>query len=96
MAALKNGMLRLALDGPGIGKVLREDCRSLVDSFAEDVADNVRGRLPSGTEVTVRTYTTDRASASVGIEDYRGMAWQARDGVLTRSADAAGLEVTRK
>jgi hypothetical protein len=41
----------------------------------------------------VHGYTTDRGAASITVEDVRAMAWQARDGILTRAAGAVGLEV---
>ncbi|MFE2600110.1 hypothetical protein ACFXCZ_27085 [Streptomyces sp. NPDC059396] len=65
----------------------------MVDGAAVDIQARVRAKLPPGTPVTVKKYTTDRGAASVTIADVRGMAWQARDGVLTRSAGEAGIEV---
>jgi hypothetical protein len=82
------------LNRAGIREVLKSDpVRELVDTAAAEVAAAVRGQLPSGAEVRVDSYTTDRAAASIVIADVRGMAWQARDGVLTRAAGSAGLEV---
>jgi hypothetical protein len=43
--------------------------------------------------VRVKKYTSDRDAASVTIADVRGMAWQARDGVLTRAAGELGIEI---
>lgn len=85
---------RLELDTRGIREVLRSpEVRQMVDGVATDVQARVRARLPPGTPVRVRAYTTDRGAASVTIADVRGMAWQARDGVLTRAAGEAGIEV---
>lgn len=67
--------------------------RQIVDATADEVAANVRALLPSGTNVDVTRYTTDRSAAAVTIVDVRGMGWQARDGVLTRAAGSVGLEV---
>lgn len=82
------------LDVAGVREILQSDgLRAVVDGLADEVATTVRASLPPGTVVEVRRYTTDRGAASVVIADVRGMAWQARDGVLTRAAGAAGLEV---
>ncbi|MEV5851406.1 MULTISPECIES: hypothetical protein [Streptomyces] len=85
---------RLELDTRGIREFLQSaPVRQMVDGVAVDVQARVRARLPPGTPVRVKPYTTDRGAASVTIADVRGMAWQARDGVLTRAAGEAGIEV---
>lgn len=82
------------LDTAGVREILRgQEVRALIDGLAGGVAANVRALVPSGTQVIVRGYTTDRGAATVVIEDVQAMAWQARDGVLTRAAGFAGLEV---
>ncbi|MET9158287.1 hypothetical protein ABZX56_11215 [Streptomyces parvulus] len=82
------------LDFAGVREVLASpELRQVVDDLAEQVATNVRAQVPAGTPVVVRSYTTDRGAASVTVEDVRAMAWQARDGILTRAAGSAGLEV---
>ena len=82
------------IDRRGIREVLTgPEVRQMVDGVAVDIRSRVRAKLRPGTPVTIRSYTTDRAAASVTITDVRGMAWQARDGVLTRSAGEAGIEV---
>jgi hypothetical protein len=82
------------LDRSGIRELLRSDpVRELVDAKAGEIAAAVRTQIPGDVEVRVDSYTTDRAAASVIIADVRGMAWQARDGVLTRAAGSIGLEV---
>jgi hypothetical protein len=82
------------LDRAGIREILRSDpVREVIDAKAEEIATAVRTQIPGGVEVRVDSYTTDRAAAAVVIADVRGMAWQARDGVLTRAAGSAGLEV---
>lgn len=84
----------LRLDRAGIREILAgEGIRQMVDGATTDIQSRVRARLPAGTTVTVRRYTTDRGAASITIADVRGMAWQARDGVLTRAAGEAGIEV---
>jgi hypothetical protein len=82
------------LDSAGVREVLRgEEVRGLIDGLAQEVADNVKVLVPSGTTIEVRKYTTDRGAATVVVADVQAMAWQARDGILTRAASFAGLEV---
>lgn len=85
---------RLELDRQGIREFLGgAEVRTMVDGVAEDIRARVRAKLPPGTRVEIKKYNTDRGAASVTVADVRGMAWQARDGVLTRSAGEAGVEV---
>ncbi|GAA1780008.1 MULTISPECIES: hypothetical protein [Actinomycetes] len=85
---------KFELDTAGVREVLKgQAVRDLVDGYAQTVADNVKAKVPSGVPIEVRKYTTDRGAATVVVADVRGMAWQARDGILTQSASAAGLEV---
>lgn len=87
-------LLDLQLDSAGIRQLLRgDDVRLLIDGAAEDILARVKDALPPDTPVILSKYTTDRGAAAVTIADIRGMAWQARDGVLTRAAAQAGLEV---
>lgn len=82
------------LDAAGVREVLKgPGVRQLVDNVAEEIAGRVRGNVPSDVIVSVKAYTTDRGAASVTVQDVRAMAWQARDGILTRAAAGAGLEV---
>ena len=82
------------LDTAGVREVLRgPDVRELIDGKAQEVADNVKVLVPAGTPIEVRRYTTDRGAATVVVADVQAMAWQARDGILTRAAGFAGLEV---
>lgn len=84
-------------DSAGLGEVLRSpEVRSAVHALAEQIAADVRASHPDADEVVVDDYTTDRAASSVTIKDARGQLWQARDGVLTRAATAAGLEVKQR
>ncbi|GAA4688097.1 hypothetical protein [Streptomyces youssoufiensis] len=83
----------LRLDAEGIREFLKsQPLREVIDGLADDIAENVRAAEPRAT-VSVRRYTTDRGAATVTVEDVRAMAWQARDGLLTRAAGRAGLEV---
>ena len=85
---------RFELDSAGVREILRgQEVRQLIDGLVDEVAGNVRALVPPGTQIEVRGYTTDRGAATVVVADAQAMAWQARDGILTRAAGAAGLEV---
>lgn len=87
--------IELELDHAGIAEFLKSaELAAVVHETAEQVAGSVR----SGTdaEIAVDDYQTDRAASSVTILDPRGLELQARDGLLTRAAASAGLEVTAK
>lgn len=81
------------LDHEGLAAVLKSaEVRALVDDVAAKVGADVRAAHPDA-DVVVESGTSDRARASVTIRDARGRLWQVRDGVLTRAAVAAGVEV---
>jgi hypothetical protein len=84
--------LTVKLDHAGIAAVLRS---AAVAQQVTAAASDIRGRVAAAVDgdVVLDTYVTDRAAASVTIRDVRGRVWQARDGVLTRAAASAGLEV---
>lgn len=82
------------LDSRGVREILRgPGVRQVVDGLAGEVAGHVRALLPEAAPVEVRGYTTDRGAATIVVADARAMGWQAKDGILTRAAGAAGLEV---
>lgn len=86
----------IRLDSAGVRQVLRSaEVRDAVTDAAHGVAATVIGRLPPDVldGVVVDDYTTDRAAASVTIRDPRARLWEARDGILTGSALAEGLDV---
>lgn len=74
------------LNRKGASEVLKSEARDAVNALAAKVAAN------AGDDATIDPYTTDRAAASVSVPADQ----QARDGVLTRAATAAGLEVRTK
>lgn len=76
-------------DPVGMDHIIKRQTRGLVDQAAANVAAGVA----VDAEVVVNHYTTDRAAASVTIRHPAALAWQAKNGVLTRAASAAGLEV---
>lgn len=72
-----------------------------MNALADQVANNVRAALPPGPgDVVAEPYdfkprgrTSDRAAASVAVRRSDARLLQARDGILTKAAGAAGLEV---
>ncbi len=66
-----------------------------INDLAHRVAANASHTTEAGVElpIVVDEYTTDRRAASVTIAHPAGLAAQAKHGVLTRAAAAAGLEV---
>ena len=78
--------VKFKLNYKGGGEVLKQISASAVNAAARQVASG------AGPDAKVDTYTTDRAAASVSVPAEQ----QARDGVLTRGASAAGLEVRSK
>jgi hypothetical protein len=83
------------LDSAGIREVLLSaPVREAIDGFTAQVAAGVAAAVPAGTEIVTDSYSTDRAAGVVVVKDVRAQGWQAADGVLTRAAAAAGLEVT--
>lgn len=84
------------LDHAGVAEILRSsEVRDAVHGLAEEIADAARSQQP-GADIVVDDYTTDRAASSVTIREPQAMTWQVRDGILTRAAAAAGLEVTER
>ncbi|MFE9935850.1 hypothetical protein [Streptomyces hirsutus] len=82
------------LDTAGIREFLKsQELRGAVDTLAGQIADQVRTQVPADVTVSVNSYTTDRGAASVTVQDVRAMAWQARDGIITRAAGSLGLEI---
>lgn len=82
------------LDSAGIAEILKSaEMQAAVTGLAESIAGDVRSQVGDA-EVVVDEYMTDRAAASVTIKHPKGLLLQARDGVLTRAASSAGLEVT--
>ncbi len=85
------------LDAAGIREFLQgPEVHAMVDGAAADVAARVRAQVPGGVPVEVRPYRTDRDAAGVTVADVRAMGWQARDGLLTGAAGAAGMEVKER
>lgn len=81
----RSGIRELLLDPMFI-----EPLRALV----EPIAASARAAHPDMEDDAIDEYTTDRRAVSYTIKDPRGLLWQVQEGVLTRAAASAGLEVT--
>lgn len=77
---------KFRLNRKGGAQVLKELAAASVNAAAAEVA------AQAGPDAEVDRYTTDRAAAAVSVPADQ----QAADGVLTRAAAAAGLEVRVK
>lgn len=82
--------VKIRLDPKGIREVLNS---AGVASAVHDAAVRVAGGVQVDGPVEVSDYRTDRAASAVTIVDVRGRVWQVRDGVLTRAASGAGLDI---
>lgn len=81
----------------GISQILHsQEVARAVRSAADRVAAQVSAQVGPDVDVVVDDYVTDRAASSVTIRDAQGRLWQVRDGVLTRAAASAGLEVASR
>lgn len=85
------------IDRKGIGRIMRENARPLVNEKAHAIADQIRAAHPDLADaVDVEEYTTDRGAASVMVKDGSARELQVREGLVTRAAAAVGLEVTEQ
>lgn len=92
----KAGKVTFHLNKEEVAKLFPQ-YKGMVHDKAEEVAANVRRNVPDGVEVHVNDHTArdGRPVSTVVIAHPSGLARQAKDGVLTRSAAEAGLETTR-
>lgn len=99
--------VQLTLNSAGFAEVLKSaGMESAVRAATEAVASNVAGQglvaqsagAESGIPIVgeVEMQTTDRARGKVTIKHPAALAMQAKHGVLTKAAAAAGLEVRAK
>lgn len=95
----------IRFDPASLGAVLKgSQMQDAVRHVAEAIAANVDaqglvaqsgvGNVGPEIKGTVRVSVSDRARATVTIAHPAGIAMQAKHGVLTRAANAAGFEVT--
>lgn len=81
-------------DTRGIAAVLKSaKTRAVVQAAAEQVADSITSERPD-LEPGIHPGTSDRAVVTVAVAN--GALLQARDGLFTRAAASAGLEVKAK
>lgn len=85
----KKGSLRL--DSKGLNKVLQDLAPQLLE-VGKKVADGVSG---AKTGVELGMDRNGRPLVMVAITEPKGLALQARSGVLTRAAAAQGLDIHR-
>lgn len=87
----------LRLDHGGMAEMLTSaPVAAVIQGYAETTAGHARSNpavTRHGVPVEVRSYVTDRAACAVTLAHPVGMALQAKYGVLTQAAGAAGLEV---
>ncbi|OHU31875.1 hypothetical protein BKG74_02335 [Mycobacteroides chelonae] len=79
-------LMTFELDRDGGAEVLKELSAAAIKDLADQIADDI------GEGAKVKIYTTDRAAATVSVP----AEMQAKDGVLTRAAASAGLQVRPK
>ncbi len=80
-------------DSRGLQQILNSpQVAAAVHNLAQTVANNIDPSL----DVVVDDYTTDRAASSVTVREADAKLRQIRDGLLTRAAAAAGLEVRER
>lgn len=103
-------MARVRLDHGGMREMLQsapvaDEVRDRADGVASSVRaqgrtvddQDVAGRAVTvPLPVEVHSYRTDRAAAAVTLNHPAGLGMQAKHGVLTRAAGAAGLDVNRR
>lgn len=77
------GLSNFELYRAGGAEVLKDIAANAIHDLGREVA------AAAGDEAVLNTHTSDRAVATVSVPASQ----QARDGVLTRAAAAAGLEV---
>lgn len=97
-------MTNIKLDHGGLAAISKSpEMRKLVTDTANRIAEEVdkqnievgafKGSGEIALPVSVRSETTDRASATVVLAHPAGIAVQAKHGVLTKAASALGLGV---
>ena len=79
-------------DRQGTAQILKETLKPVVQEATRKVAANVLAQDPD-LDLVVGFYTTDRAGGSITIREPQGRLLAVRDGIFTRAAGAAGLEI---
>jgi hypothetical protein len=85
------------IDYKAVGEILKVNMRGPIDAKIDEIAANAEANPDlAGAPITVQHFTTDRAGGTVNIASPAGLAIQAKFGVLTKAAAAAGMEVRAK
>ncbi len=83
-------------DSKGLGQVLKMNgVKRAVHIVAERTMNNALGVWPDA-DMVVDDYVTDRAASSVTIREHNAHLREVKEGVLSRAAARAGLEVTER
>ena len=80
-------------DSKGLEQILNS---AQVAQAVHGLAESVAGNIDPNLDTVVDDYTTDRAASSVTVREADAKLRQIRDGLLTRAAAAAGLEVKER
>lgn len=89
--------ISVRIDVPGIKEILNSpEMTALVTDAGEQVAAATRSQLPPRIPVQINPHHTDRSVCTVVIAHPAGNGYQAKYGVLTKGAGAAGLTVRKK
>lgn len=87
----------ISLDYSGIGDVLKKQMAEPVRKVANQIADNADAAAAEyGGVIDVKSFTTDRAHSTVMFAHPAAEAIEAKHGLLTKAANAAGYEVKAK
>jgi hypothetical protein len=88
------------IDYAAVGEILKVGMRGPIDAKIDEIAANAAANPDllddAPGSITVQHFTTDRAGGTVNIAHPAGLALQAKSGVLTKAAAAAGMEVRAK
>lgn len=87
---------KIRLDRKGIREVLNDTVAEHTRAVAEQVAQNLA--IPdkygiADDDIVVRRYRTDRTAYAIDVKHNAAKRAQIKDGILTRAAAQAGLEV---
>lgn len=89
---LDHAGLAQVLKMPGIAQLTHD----VAVPLAEALSQTVTAVYGEDGDVEVNDYVTDRAASSVTVRHPAAKLWQVRDGLLTRTAAATGLEVNAR
>lgn len=84
-------LIDLKLDHLGISEILKVTAAEAIEEAAQAIADNV-----NDPDTVVEMTTTDRAKAFVTVKSETALSREARTGLLTRAAGAAGFRISEQ